>query len=149
MRTHGHTYTVAHTHVHAAATQRHIPSDVCTTPAGTHTHTHYAHSLRRQCKVYLLCGDDYGDGLGELELAHSFMKGKHMERRTVGRGEEKHFYYLDQHLLAESTPKHTKLNHLVSMKSKCPVIIHIPCLLVPPLNTLETAQNQKTGSQQI
>lgn len=110
-----------------------------------HTHT-YADSLRGQCKVYLLCGDD--SGLGELELAHSFMKGKHMERRTVGSGEEKHFCYLDQPLLAQSTPKHTsqmqmqKLNHLVSMKSKCTFIIHIPGLLVQPLNTSETAQNR-------
>lgn len=29
-----------------------------------------------------------------------------MERGIVGRGEEKHFYYLDQPLLAQSTHKH-------------------------------------------
>jgi len=65
-----------------------------------------------------------------------------MERRTVGCGKEKHFYYLDQPVLAQSTPKHTRLNHLVSMKSKCTFIIHIPGLLVQTLNTLETAQKQ-------
>jgi len=52
-----------------------------------------------------------------------------MERRTVGCGKEKHFYCLDQPVLAQSTPKHTRLNHLVSMKSKCTFIIHIPGLL--------------------
>jgi len=69
-----------------------------------------------------------------------------MERRTVGCGKEKHFYCLDQPVLAQSTPKHTRLNHLVSMKSKCTFIIHIPGLLVQTLNTLETAQKQNKSS---
>ncbi len=119
-RAHTHTHTRAHTHAH---TRTHTHAHTRThTHTRTRTHTH-AHAHTR---THTPWGDRESDesGLGELELAHFFMRGKHMERGIVGRGEEKHFYYLAQPLLAQSTHKH-KAEALVNMKSTYTSVIHI------------------------
>ncbi len=111
--THTHTHTHAHAHAHTRA-----HTHMCThthTRAHTHAHTHtraHTHTHART-RTHTPWGDRESDesGLGELELAHFFMRGKHMERGIVGRGEEKHFYYLDQPLLAQSTHTNTRLKH--------------------------------------